>query len=206
MRCDTMKKKGEIDMRRDNKQIVFNFLKMRSGQGLPPTVREICDETGIKSTSTVHAILKKLEADGLINRSTQSSRGISLRGIKKQVQVPLIGRVTAGLPILAVENFEEYIPFSGDISTNDQLFALHVVGESMKNAGILDGDIVVCEKCETADDGTIIVALIEDEATVKRLYREGYGFRLQPENDDFDPIYTAELKVLGRVVASMRTY
>ena len=193
-------------MGKDNKQRVFEFLKMRSGEGLPPTVREICEETGIKSTSTVHAILKKLENDGLINRSTQSSRGITLCGAKKHYQVPLLGRVTAGLPILAVENFEEYISFSGDFESYDQLFALHVVGESMKNAGILDGDIVVCEKCETAPDGAIVVALIEDEATVKRLYREGYGFRLQPENDAFDPIYTADLRVLGRVVASMRTY
>lgn len=193
-------------MRRDNKQIVFSFLQKRAGGGLPPTVREICEATGIKSTSTVHAVLKSLEAEGLIVHNRQSSRGIQIVGQKSSVQVPVLGRVTAGIPILAVEQIEEYIPFSGRVRPGAELFALHVVGESMKNAGILDGDLVICEKTQTVDDGTIAVAMIGDEATVKRVFREGHGVRLQPENDDFTPIYAADVMILGRVIASMRTY
>lgn len=193
-------------VRRNNKQIVFQFLQKRAGDGLPPTVREICDATGIRSTSTVHGILKSLADEGLIVHNAQSSRGIQIKGQASTMQVPVLGRVTAGLPILAVEEIEEYITYSGRVRAGAQLFALHVVGESMKNAGILDGDLVICEKAETVEDGTIAVALIEDEATVKRVFREGRGVRLQPENDAFDPIYAAEVMILGRVIASMRTY
>lgn len=190
-----------------NHQKVFEFLNHRLVSSIPPTIREICSATGIKSTSTVHAILNKLENDGLIVRDKQNARSIHITGTDNVVNVPLLGRVSAGLPILAVEQIEEYIPYSPSYRfANKQLFALRVNGESMKNAAILDSDIVVCEKTSTAEEGQIVVALIEDEATVKRFYREKFGFRLQPENDDFNPIYTAELTILGRVIACIRNY
>ena len=187
-------------------QQVFEYLQSRMQSDIPPTVREICAATGIRSTSTVHGILRALTENGLITRDSQNARGIYIEGAEKSVQVPLLGRVTAGLPILAVEEIEEYIPFSGRYAKGKKLFALRVQGESMINAGILDGDIVVCEQEQSVDDGTIVVALIEDEATVKRIYREKFGVRLQPENDAFDPIYAAEVRVLGKVIASLRLY
>ncbi len=119
-------------------------------------------------------------------------------------QVPILGRVTAGVPILAVEDIEGYIPFPHH--NGRELFALHVVGLSMRDAGILDGDFVVAEKAQTADDGEIVVAMIEDEATVKRLFREPHCIRLQPENPDFEPIYSDQVQLLGRVVAVVRYY
>ncbi len=179
---------------------------MIAQSGLPPTVREICAATGIKSTSTVHGILSALEEYGYISRKSQNARGIYIEQDKRPVQIPLLGRVTAGLPILAVEQVEEYIPFYIENADNKQLFALRVVGESMINAGIYDNDIVICEKMSTANDGDIVVALIEEEATVKRLYREKFGVRLQPENDKFDPIYAANVLILGKVIASIRFY
>ena len=120
--------------------------------------------------------------------------------------MPIVGRVTAGVPILAVEEITGYIPFTAEHYRNKELFALVVQGESMKNAGILDGDYVISEKTSTAEDGEIVVALIEDEATVKRIYREPDGVRLQPENPDFEPIYSKDVLVLGKVVSVVRYY
>lgn len=191
----------------NNQQRVFDFLKESIASSVVPTVREICNATGIRSTSSVHAILNKLEELNLIERDSKSARSIHIAGVRGAVQVPVLGRVQAGMPVLAVEQIEEYIPFLPESYSSDkEYFALHVRGESMKDVAILDGDLVVCEKTSIAREGEIVVALIDDEATVKRFYREGYGFRLQPENDDFSPIYTSELEILGKVVACIRTY
>lgn len=187
-----------------SQQKIYDFLKSEAAGGIPPTVREICAATGLSSTSTVHTHLKTLEKLGYISRSEGRNRSIHINGTQATSQVPILGTVTAGLPILAVEDIQGYIPFA-DCGNRD-LFALHVSGMSMKNAGILDGDYVIAEKVPTADDGEIVVALIEDEATVKRLYREKDCIRLQPENPDFEPIYTKEMSVLGRVISVIRYY
>lgn len=189
-----------------SQQKVYDFLKERLEYGVPPTVREICAATGLSSTSTVHGHLRALETMGYITREAGLNRAIRIEGQEQTTQVPIVGRVTAGLPILAVEEITGYIPFTAEHYKNKELFALEVQGESMKNAGILDGDYVISEKTSTADDGEIVVALIEDEATVKRLYREPDCIRLQPENPDFDPIYSKEVIVLGKVVSVIRYY
>ncbi len=190
-----------------NQQKVFDLLRERSSTGLPPTVREICTATGIRSTSTVFGILNALEKKGLISRDGGSSRAIKVEGMSPHVEVPLIGTVTAGVPILATQNIEQYLPLSADIARGRELFALRVKGMSMMNAGILDGDIVYAERTQYADDGDIIVALIEDEATVKRLDHNDEGrVVLMAENDAFEPIVPDDVSVLGRVVASFRQY
>ncbi len=187
---------------------VFNFLKKRINDSIPPTVREICEETGLKSTSSVHAILKKLEELGLIERDANNSRSIRIVGSEPALQVPILGQVQAGMPTLAVEDIEGYIPFTPISHASDkEYFALRVRGDSMINASILEDDIVVCEKTPVANEGEIVVALIDGEdATVKRFYREGYGFRFQPENDNYNPIYTSNAIILGKVVALVRSY
>ena len=183
---------------------VYHYLVRAIGNAVPPTVREICNGAHIKSTSTVHAILNTLEEKGYIERDPRFSRSIRIAGSGNAAQVPLVGRVTAGQPILAVEQIEDYVPFP---STNSEsLFALRVVGLSMRDAGILDGDIVVADKDVGAKQGDIVIALIEDEATVKRLRIEGKQFILMPENPDFQPIYADNVQILGKVVGSMRSY
>ena len=181
-------------------------------EGYAPSVRDICNALNMKSTSTVHTYLARLEQQGFIQKDAGKSRtlrvdnGVSHSG--STVKVPILGKVAAGMPILAVENYEGYIDFpkpSSKLTSND-LFALKVQGESMIEIGIMDGDLIVVEKCNTAKDGDIIVALVDDEATVKTFYRDGNRFRLQPENSSMEPIYTDELIVLGKVVASMRFY
>ncbi|WP_326974785.1 transcriptional repressor LexA [Caproicibacter sp. BJN0012] len=190
-----------------SQQKVYDYLKGRMENGLPPTVREICRATGLKSTSSVHAHLKSLEEMGLITRDRGLNRAIHLAGEQTTVQVPVLGRVAAGNPILAVEEIEGYLPFSPAKRAGDEeYFALNVKGESMKDAGILDGDLVVAVKTQTALDGEIVVALIEDEATVKRLFRERDRVRLQPENSAFEPIYSKNVQILGKVVAVYRFY
>lgn len=187
-------------------QQVYDFLKDRIQSGVPPSVREICAATGLKSTSTVHMHLKVLEREGYISRDAGLNRAIHIEGSEQATQVPIVGKVTAGLPILAVEEVQGYIPFSTQRQKGKELFALHVSGESMINAGILDGDYVIAEKTPTADDGEIVVALIEDEATVKRLYREKDRVRLQPENPAFEPIYAKNVLILGKVISVIRYY
>ena len=181
-------------------KIIVQFL----AEGIPPTVREICAEAGIKSTSTVHGILSDLEDGGYISRNAGNSRGIRIMGSSPSSQVPVLGKVTAGNPILAVEQIEDYIPYP----TRDAegLFALRVSGLSMRDAGILDGDLIVADKNLSASSGDIVVAMIDDEATVKRFYNENGHFRLQPENDEFEPIITDEVAILGKVIALMRYY
>ena len=189
-----------------SQQKIYDFLKDRSQYGIPPSVREICAATGLKSTSTVHAHLKALENLGYISRDAGLNRAIHIEGCEQTAQVPILGKVTAGLPILAVEEIQGYLPITASQQRGREIFALTVQGESMKNAGILDGDYVVVERTPTARDGDIVVALIEDEATVKRLYRETDCVRLQPENDAFEPIYAKEVIILGKVVSVVRYY
>lgn len=187
-----------------SQQKVYDYLVKTMPNGVPPSVREICAATGLRSTSTVHAHLKTLERLGYITRDAGLNRSIRIEGAEPAVQVPVLGRVTAGIPILAVEDIEGYIPFPQ--KAGKELFALHVVGLSMRDAGILDGDYVVAERTPAAYDGDIVVAMIEDEATVKRFYRAPGGVRLQPENPDFEPIYSDCATVLGKVVAVVRYY
>ncbi len=187
---------------------IYEFLAERIQDGVPPSVREICAAVGLKSTSSVQANLIALEKAGYIERDPMLKRSIRVLGpaADSSTKVPIVGTVTAGMPILAVEQIEGYISYSGRVSGDKPLFALHVRGESMINAGIYDGDIVIVEKTPVADNGEIVVALIEDEATVKRFYKENGHFRLQPENDRMDPIIVNEVMILGRVKALFRNY
>ena len=190
----------------NSQQKILQFLKERSRDGLPPSVREICAATGLRSTSTVHAHLKMLEENGYISRKAGLNRAIHVTGEDRRpmASVPIVGKVTAGLPILAFEDVEGTIPFPE--KPGKELFALHVSGLSMKDAGILDGDYVIAERTPTAEDGDIVVALIEDEATVKRFFREPDHIRLQPENPDFAPFFVTDVSILGKVIASIRYY
>lgn len=182
---------------------VYQYLVQAIGDAVPPTVREICAGARIKSTSTVHAILNALEEKGYIERDARFSRSIRIAG-GSAAQVPVLGRVTAGQPILAVEQIEDYIPFP--TKNSGSLFALRVVELSMRDAGILDGDLVVADRDLPARQGDIVIAMIEDEATVKRLeFADGRPY-LMPENPDFDPIYAEHIDILGRVIGSMRSY
>lgn len=185
-----------------SQQKVYDFLVKEAPRGVPPTVREICAATGLRSTSTVHAHLKTLEKLGYISRDAGLNRSIRIEGSTAAVQVPVLGKVTAGQPILAVEDIEGYLPFPQ--KEGKELFALHVSGLSMRDAGILDGDYVVAEQTPAAENGEIVVAMIDDEATVKRFFREKDRVRLQPENPDFEPIYTDHVFILGKVIAVMR--
>jgi len=188
-------------------QKVLDFLKERIKQGVPPSVREICEATGIRSTSSVHNHLCALEKAGYITRASGLNRHIKLPDEPSVTQVPLIGHVAAGSPLYAFEDVVDHIPFPGDRYDASQLFALRVRGESMINAGILDGDIIIAEKTPTAAyDGEIVIAMIEDEATVKRIYREGDAIRLQPENDLYEPIIIRNCSVIGRVISCIRYY
>lgn len=184
---------------------VLTFLQERAQDGVPPTVREICNAAGIKSTSTVHSYLKLLTEEGYIERESGLNRSIRMPG-ESVSRVPLLGKVTAGQPILAVEQIEEYVPYSGGGYPANELFALRVSGTSMLNAGILDKDIVIVHKTPAAQNGDIVVALIGDEATVKRIYFEKDCIRLQPENDAFEPIIVKEALVLGKVVSLLRNF
>ncbi|MCC8016495.1 MAG: transcriptional repressor LexA [Clostridiales bacterium] len=185
---------------------VFNYIKEAlSEKGIAPSIREIGDAVGLRSTSTVQYNLNALERAGYIERDPALKRTIRLAGSNlKTTPVPLLGTVTAGVPILAQEQIEEYIPVS--LGKSGEYFALHVKGSSMINAHILDGDIIIVEKTPVAQNGDIVVALIEDEATVKRFFKENGHFRLQPENDEFEPIIVKEVALLGRVVSLIRNY
>lgn len=187
-----------------NKEKVYKFLVRRLGEGLPPTVREICEATGLHSTSSVHAILNFLEENDYIVRDAKFSRAIRLKDNFDSSMVPLVGKITAGQPILAVEQIEDYIPYP--TKDSEGLFALKVVGLSMKNAGILDGDIVIADKNAPCKSGDIVIGMDGDSATVKRLLLKGGKVIFMPENPDFDPIYPKDPKVLGKVVGSFRKY
>ena len=173
--------------------------------GYAPSVRDICRDLGYKSTSTVHMYLNRLDLLGYISKEDGKSRAVKLAGDEaKLCAVPLLGVVTAGTPILAQENREGYVAYAGNSS--DELFALRVKGESMIEAGILDGDIIIARQSCYAESGEIVVAMIDDEATVKRFYRENGHYRLQPENSSMQPIISDEVLILGKVVAVQRNY
>ena len=189
----------------EKQEKVYRFLVEEMSSGFPPTVREICAATGIKSTSTVHAILNALEEEGYIVRDAKSSRAIRLDTEYESAMVPVVGKITAGQPILAIEEIEDYIPYPSKDA--EGLFALRVSGLSMRDAGILDGDIIIADRELESRDGDIVVALIGDEATVKRLVKKhGEKPYLLPENPDFDPIYPEYMEILGKVVGSYRKY
>lgn len=200
------------DLNQREIDILFFLKRFYETKGYPPTVREICKGTNTKSTSTVHANMEKLELKNYIKRDPTKPRAIEfinqesdiLLNKKKTADIPILGQVTAGLPILAVENIQDTIPLSVDFIRDRDLFFLKVVGESMINAGIFDGDHVLIEKQSCAKNGEIVLALIEDEATIKTFYKEKSRYRLQPENDYMDPIYVEQIEILGKVVGLYR--
>ena len=196
---------------KDKQLLIYEFLKdFTSQKGYPPTVREICKAVGLKSTSSVHGHLKQLEKEWLIKRDPTKPRALEIVDsvIKKEmINVPIIGKVTAGLPILANENIEDSFPLPLDyVKHNNDLFMLKVSGSSMIKAGILDGDLAIIEKTQTASNGDKIVALIENEATLKTFYRENNHIRLQPENDEMEPIIVDNCSILGKLIGIYRTY
>lgn len=194
-------------------QEILEYIKNQILQrGFPPAVREICEAVNLKSTSSVHSHLETLEKNGYIRRDPTKPRAIEILDDtfnftrREMVNVPIIGQVAAGQPILADENIEDYFPFPAERMPNKQTFLLKVKGESMINAGILDGDYVLVEQDATASNGDMVVALVEDSATVKTFYKEEGVFRLQPENDFMDPIIVKEVSILGKVIGVMRFF
>jgi repressor LexA len=190
---------------------IFDFIKRYSASnGYPPTVRDIGRAIGLASSSTVHAHLANLEKVGLLRRDPTKPRAIELladrarRAIDAPARLPLVGRVAAGTPVLAEENIEDHVAVPAIAGGEEGEYVLRVSGESMRDAGILEGDYVVVQPQEVASDGDIVVALLGDEATVKRFYRESDHVRLQPENVAMEPIRTREVEVLGRVVGVCR--
>ena len=203
----------DLDLTKRQKEI-FDFIgKYAAKTGYPPTVREIGKAVGLHSSSTVHAHLANLEKIGLLKRDPSKPRAIELLAgaasrakdaIRPPSGLPLVGQVAAGEPILAEENIEEYPEIPDVIGGQDGDYILKVRGESMKNAGIIEGDYVIVRPAEDAADGEIVVALIGEEATCKRFFREKDHIRLQPENDEMEPILSAEAQVLGKVVGVFR--
>ncbi len=198
-------------------QLIFDYIKENiRKKGYSPSIRDICTALDIKSTSTVHICLDRLEKKGYIHKEDGKSRTVRIDGLSPDegmeeadgLSVPILGKVTAGAPILAVENYEGYIRYPVGLRPlpEGELFALRVSGTSMIEAGILDGDIVIVERTATAENGDIVVALIDDEATVKTFYKEDGHFRLQPENRAMLPIIVTSLMILGKVVTSIRYY
>lgn len=183
---------------------VYEYIKKRTEEGFPPSVREICAELNLKSTSTAHRYINILVDEGLLEKQGKLNRALRLCG-KSATRVPLVGTVTAGQPITAIEEVTEYINFHEDKKYSNPLFALKIRGESMINAGILDGDIVIVEQMQTVPNGTIAIVLVDDDdATCKRFYKEDGHYRLQPENSTMEPIIVDECKIMGKVVALMR--
>lgn len=194
------------------KEQIYDFLKSYTEtKGYPPSVREICEAVSLKSTSTVHGYLKKLENEGLIKRDPTKPRALEItelnNTIKELVNIPIIGKVTAGVPILAVQNIEDYFPIPIQYVKHDsELFMLKIKGTSMIEAGINDGDLAIIEKTSTASNGQIVVASIENEATIKTFYKEKDKIRLQPENKTMDPIIVDDCTILGTLVGIYRRY
>ena len=194
-------------------QEIFDFIKRYSAKyGYPPTVRDIGKAVGLASSSTVHAHLANLEKIGLLRHDPTKPRAIELldraaAGVRSLVRpgLPLVGQVAAGQPVLAEENIEDYVPTPELAGGEQGDYLLRVRGDSMMNVGILDGDLVVVKRQDAADDGDIVVALVGEEATVKRYFKEADHIRLQPENDAMEPIRSREVRVLGKVVGLMRS-
>jgi repressor LexA len=194
-------------------QEIYDFIRKYSAKyGYPPTVRDIGKAVGLASSSTVHAHLANLEKVGVLRRDPSKPRALELldratdavKSVVKPSGLPLVGHVAAGSPILAEENIEEYVQVPEFVGGDEDGFLLNVRGDSMKDVGILDGDVVVVRQQETASDGEIVVALVGEDATVKRFFREEDHVRLQPENATMEPIRTREVRIVGRVVGVMR--
>ena len=195
-------------------QEILDFLKKEIlMKGYPPAVREICEAVHLKSTSSVHSHLETLEKNGYIRRDPTKPRAIEimddsfnyLRTETEIASIPVIGTVAAGQPLLAVENITDYFPFPANLLPNKETFILRIKGDSMINMGILDGDYIIVEQTNTAQNGEVIVALVDDSATVKRFYAEDGHFRLQPENDFMEPIIVDHVEILGKVIRLIRT-
>lgn len=188
----------------DKEKRVFEYIKERMEEGFAPSIREICKDLGIRSTSTAARYVNTLVAEGYLDKAEGCNRAIKLAG-KGAAKIPLMGTITAGQPITAVEDITDYINFHEPKSYSGELFALKIRGESMINAAILDGDIVVIEKTPTVDNGEIAAVMVGgEEATVKTFYKEKGHYRLQPENDTMDPIIVDECEIIGRVVSVIR--
>ena len=192
-------------------QEIFDFIqKYASRYGYPPTVREIGKAVGLASSSTVHAHLANLQKSGLLKRNPTKPRAIEVmldkakQAIAPSEGLPLVGQVAAGQPVLAEENIEEYVPVPAVAGGDEGEYVLRVAGESMRDAGILAGDHVVVRRQETALDGDIVVAMVGEEATVKRFFKERDHIRLQPENPEMEPIRSADVRVIGKVVGVFR--
>ena len=197
----------------DQQQKILEYIKEEIlAKGYPPAVRDICTAVGLKSTSSVHAHLATLERNGYIRRDPTKPRAIEILdedfnlGRREVTNIPLVGRVAAGQPILAQQNIENYFPFPVEMAPNAQCFALKVQGESMINVGINDGDYVFVQETNSARNGDLVVALVEDSATVKTFYKEKNHIRLQPENDNMEPIIVKDCKVIGKVFGVFRLY
>ena len=190
---------------------ILEYIKQEMlNKGYPPAVREICEAVHLKSTSSVHSHLETLEKNGYIRRDPTKPRAIEIIDDnfnltrREVVNVPIIGQVAAGQPLLAVENIENYFPIPTEFMPNAETFMLKVKGDSMINAGIFNGDKILVQKQSDAQNGDIVVALVDDSATVKTFYKEDGHFRLQPENDTMDPIIVNECSILGKVFGIMR--
>jgi repressor LexA len=197
----------------DKQQEILDFIKKEIlKKGYPPTVRDICEAVDLKSTSSVHSHLETLEKNGYIRRDPTKPRAIEIIDDNfnltrtEMVNVPMVGRVAAGEPILAVENIESYFPIPAEYMPNAESFMLKVKGESMINVGIMDGDQILVERCTTANNGDMVVALVDDSATVKTFYKESDHIRLQPENDTMDPIIVPNCEILGKVFGVFRFF
>ena len=197
----------------DKQREILEYIKAEIlNRGYPPAVREICEAVKLKSTSSVHAHLETLEKNGYIRRDPTKPRAIEIVDEnfnltrREMVNVPIVGKVAAGEPILAVENIENYFPIPAEFMPNEPTFILQVQGESMINAGILDGDYVLVQQQPTANDGDMVVALVDDSATVKTFYKENGYYRLQPENDFMDPIIVSEVMIMGKAIGTFRFF
>ncbi len=201
---------GKITAKQE--EILEYIKKEILAKGYPPAVREICEAVRLKSTSSVHSHLETLEKNGYIRRDPTKPRAIEILDdtfnlVRRElVNVPIVGTVTAGEPILAVENIEGYFPIAPEFLHNKQTFMLKVKGDSMINVGIFDGDMVLVEEANTAYNSEIVVALVDDSATVKRFYKEDGYFRLQPENDAMAPIIVKDAAILGKVIGLFRSF
>lgn len=189
---------------KEKERRVYEYVKARMEDGIPPSIREICAELQIKSTSTAARYINTLVEEGLLEKMDGRNRAIKLAG-KGASRVPIVGTITAGQPITAVQDITDYISFQSNKNYSGELFALKIRGESMINAGILNDDIVIVEQKSNVENGDIIAALVDgEEATVKRFYKEDGHYRLQPENDFMDPIIVDNCEILGKVVAVVR--
>ena len=197
----------------DKQREILEYIKKEIlSRGYPPAVREICEAVDLKSTSSVHSHLETLEKNGYIRRDPTKPRAIEIIDEnfnltrREVVNVPMVGRVAAGQPILAVENIDNYFPIPAEFMPNEESFMLRVKGESMINIGILDGDNILVKRQKDARNGDVVVALVDDSATVKTFYRENGHIRLQPENDDMDPIIVPDCEILGKVFGVFRFF